>query len=75
VNAVERGAELGERGMGRSSIFRIRFYEKIEVVGKAGLRMEDNGVSSHNEVLNAMGMECGQKIFVILEHPAPSSSL
>jgi hypothetical protein len=28
----------------------------------------------NNQVLNAMGMEGGQKVFVVLVHPAPFSS-
>jgi len=53
----------------------VRFYEEVEVIREARLRVKDNGVASHNEVLNAMGMECGQKVFVVLEHPAPSPNL
>jgi hypothetical protein len=37
--------------------------------------MKDSGVASGNQVFNAMGMEGGQKVFVVLEHPAPSPSL
>ena len=50
-------------------------YEKIDVLGKAGLRMQDDGVAFDNEVLNAMGMEGGQKVFVVLVHPAAPSTL
>jgi hypothetical protein len=42
-----------------------RFYEQVNVLRRAGLRMKDDGVASHNEVFNAMGMEGGQKVFVM----------
>jgi hypothetical protein len=37
--------------------------------------MQDNRVTPDNEVFNAMGMEDGQKVFVVLEHPAPPPNL
>jgi hypothetical protein len=39
-------------------------YEKIDGFGKAGLRVKTHGVTTHNQVSNAMGMEGGQKVFV-----------
>ncbi|MDQ2839575.1 MAG: hypothetical protein M3Y72_00735 [Acidobacteriota bacterium] len=38
----------------------------------AELRVKDDSVTAHNQVFNAMGMEGGQKVFVVLVHPAPS---
>jgi hypothetical protein len=37
--------------------------------------VKDHGVTTNNEVSNAMGMEGGQKVFVVLVHPAPSPNL
>lgn len=53
----------------------IRFDQQIEIPGETWLGVKDDRVSSHNEVLNAMGMECGGRSFAILEHPALSSDL
>jgi hypothetical protein len=72
---LERRAELGKRSIRRAGIDGLGFYEKIKVPRKAGLPMQDNRVTSHNEVFNAMGMEGGQKVFVFLEHPAPPPNL
>jgi hypothetical protein len=75
ANALERCAEIGERGIRRLRVSGVCFYEKVDVVRKAGLGMEDNGVAPHSEVSNAMGMEGGQKVFVILVPPAPYPNL
>ena len=72
ADALERCAELGKRGIGRFRVFRVRFYEKVHVLRKARLRVIDNREAAHNEVFNAMGMEGGQKVFVVLVHPARS---
>jgi hypothetical protein len=37
--------------------------------------MEDDRVCSHDHVSNAMGIEGGQKVFVVLVHPARSPNL
>jgi hypothetical protein len=50
----------------------VRFYENIDVLREARLCVKDDGITANNQVSNAMGMEGGQKVFVILEHPAPS---
>jgi hypothetical protein len=34
--------------------------------------VKDDRVTADNQVSNAMGMEGGQKVFVILVHPVPS---
>jgi hypothetical protein len=47
--------------------YRIRFRD--------GLRMKDHPIAPYDEVFNAMGTEDGQKVFVILVHPALSSNL
>jgi hypothetical protein len=75
TNALERYAEFGQRRIRRLRVHRVCFYEKIDVVRKAGLRVKDHGVTTNNEVSNAMGMEGGQKVFVVLVHPAPSPNL
>jgi hypothetical protein len=54
---------------------KIRFYEQVNVLRRAGLRMKDNGIAPHDEVFNAMGMEGGQKVFVVLVHPVPDPRL
>ena len=51
---------------------KLRFYEKVDIVRKAGQRVEGHGVAACNQVSNARGMEDGQKVFEILVHPAPS---
>jgi hypothetical protein len=63
-------SEFGEGRIGRLRIGRVRLCEKVEVPRKAGLRVKNDGVTSDDEVLNAMGTEGGQKIFVVLVHPA-----
>jgi hypothetical protein len=68
-------AKIGESGIGRSGVARIGFYKKIEVFGKTRLRMKDDGVTAHDEVFNSMGMEGGQKVFVVLVHPVRFSNL
>src|SRR5580658_3787882 len=75
ADAFKRGAELGKRRVGCLRVRRVCLYEKVHVLGKAWLRVKDDGVTAHNQVFNAMGMEGGQKVFVVLVHPAPSPSL
>ena len=57
------------------SSFGAHTDEKIDVLRKAGLRMKDDRVTTNDEVSNAMGMEGGQKVFVVLVHPARSPIL
>ena len=66
ANALELGTKLGKGGLRRARIGGVRSYEEIDVLRKAGLRMQDDGAASDNEVFNAMGMEGGQKVFVVL---------
>ena len=73
ADTLERCAELGKRGIGRLRVFRVRFDEKVHVLRKARLRVIDNREAAHNEVFNAMGLEGGQKVFVVLVHQARSS--
>ena len=68
--ASKRGTRTWGTGL---RVGRVRFYEKIEIVGKARLRVKDNRVTSYNEVLNAMGTEGGQKVFVVLVYQVRSS--
>lgn len=72
ANASQRHAKLGERRMGRVCVSRVGLYEEVDVFGEAGLGMEDDRETADYQVLNAMGMEGGQKVFVILVHPAAS---
>jgi hypothetical protein len=37
--------------------------------------MKDHCVAVYDQIFNAKGMEGGQKVFVILVHPAPASNL
>jgi hypothetical protein len=37
--------------------------------------VKDDSVEANNRILNAMGMEGGQKVFVVLLHPAPFPNL
>src|ERR1035438_475786 len=75
ANAFQRCAERGKRGVGCPGVRRVRSNEKVDVLGKAGLRVKDDSVSANNQVSNAMGMEGGQKVFVILVHLAASPTL
>lgn len=72
ANASQRHAKLGERRIGRVCVSRVGLYEEVDVFGEAGLGMEDDRETADDQVLNAMGMEGGQKVFVILVHPAAS---
>jgi len=71
----EGRAERGERGVRGLCVGGVRFDEKVDVPGEAGLCVKDDRVSPDNQVSNAMGMECGQKVFVILDHPVRSPNL
>ena len=56
TKAVERivarvDAELAKGGIRRARIGRVGSYEKIEVLGKARLRMQANGVASETRYL------------------------
>jgi hypothetical protein len=75
ANAFERCAKRGKRGIGCLCVRRVCFYEKVDVLRKAGLRVKDDSVTANNQVSNAMGMEGGQKVFVVLVHPALSPNL
>src|SRR5665213_1484058 len=75
ADALERCAERGKRGIGCLRVRRVCLDEKIDVPREAGLRVIDNRKAAYNEVFNAMGMEDGQKVFVVLVHPAPSPNL
>jgi hypothetical protein len=68
-NALERRPERGQRGLGRLRVGGVRFYEKVHVFCIAGLRVIDNRVCPNYEISNSMGMEGGQKVFVVLVHP------
>ncbi len=48
---------------------------KVKVFSKPRLRVIDNREASDNKVFNAMGLEGGQKVFVVLVHPAQSPNL
>ena len=54
---MKRCAEAGKRGIGRLRVLRIRIYEKVHVVRKAGLRVIDDREFANNRVFNAVGME------------------
>ena len=75
ADASERCAEIGEGGIRRLRVREVGFDEKVDVLRKAGLSVKDDGVSSDDEVFNTMGMEGGQKVFVVLVHPALFSNL
>ena len=75
TDAFKRGAELDKGRLGCLRVYQVCFYEKIDVLGKTRLRVKGDGVTANNQVSNAMGMEGGQKVFVVLVHPAPSPSL
>ena len=62
----------GRRTLSPLGVGRVGSYEKVDVLGKAGLHMQDDGVTSDNEIFNAMGMEGGQKVFVVSVHQARS---
>ena len=75
TNALNRHSKLCKSGICRLSISGVRFYEEIEVLCKSGLRVKDYRVTANDQVPNAMGMEGGQKVFVVLVHPAESPNL
>ena len=59
-------------GRGRSAanvvcdVVGVCFDKKVDVLRKAGLSVKDNRIPPNNEIFNAMGMEGGQKVFVVL---------
>ena len=59
----------------RSRILGIRLYKKVHVFRKTGLRVKDDREAAYDQIPNPMGMEGGQKVFVILVHRAPISTL
>ncbi|SPE37432.1 hypothetical protein SBA3_2640010 [Candidatus Sulfopaludibacter sp. SbA3] len=75
TDVLQRRTKLGKRRIHRSRVGRIRFYEHLDVIREAGLRVEDDSVTADDQVSNTMGMEGGQKVFVVLVHPAPSPNL
>ena len=70
MDIVERCTELGKCGICRLGVREIGFYKQIDVFRSARLRMKRDGISAHDQVFNAMGMERAQKVFVVLEHSA-----
>jgi len=50
-NALERCTELGKRIVCRLRISGVSFYEKVDVLRKARLRMKDHSVTANNQVL------------------------
>lgn len=57
-----RGCWVGRQSLsGRGQI-----YEKIEVFGKAQLRVKNNRIARRRSKSNAMGLEGGQKVFVVV---------
>ncbi len=67
--------ETRKRSKRRRRILGVRLDEKVQILRKTGLRMKNYREASYDEVLNSMDMEGGQKVFVILVHPAPVSTL
>jgi hypothetical protein len=49
-------------------------FMKRSIPGKAGLRVKDYRIAANDQVLNAVRVEGGQKVFVVLVYPAPSSN-
>ena len=75
TDVLERRAKCGQRCVRGLCVGRVRFNEQINVLFRARLGVKDDRVAPYNEIFNAMGMECGQKVFVILVHPAPAPNL
>jgi hypothetical protein len=75
ANAFERCAKRGKRRIGCLCVCRVCFYENVDVLRKARLRVKDDSVPADNQVSNAMGMEGGQKVFVVLVHRVLSPNL
>src|ERR1035441_10235689 len=75
ADAFERCAKRGKRRIGRLCVRHVCFYENVDVLRKAGLRVKNDSVTANNQVSNAMGMEGGQKVFVVLVHPVLSPNL
>jgi len=68
----ESATSMSRTRPGCLRVRRVCFDENVDVRRKAGLRVKDHGVTANNQVSNAMGMEGGQKVFVVLVNPAPS---
>jgi hypothetical protein len=68
-------AKRGKRGIGCLCVRQVCLYEKVDVLRKAGLRVKNDSVTANNQIPNAMGMEGGQKVFVVLVHPVLSPNL
>jgi hypothetical protein len=75
MNTLERRAELGKSIIRGLRIREVGFYKDVDVLREARLRVKNDCVTSNNQISNAMGMEGGQKVFVVLVHPALFSSL
>jgi hypothetical protein len=75
AHPLEGSPEARKRSKRRRRVLGVRLDEKVQVLRKTGLRMKDYREASYDEVLNSMDMEGGQKVFVILVHPAPVSTL
>ncbi len=61
--------------IGRFRVFGVCLDEQVHILRKARLRVIDNRKAAYDEIFNAMGLEGGQKVFVVLLHPARSPTL
>ena len=75
VNTFQWCAKVGNRGIGRFRIGRGSANEKVQILRKPGLCVVDNREANNYQVFNAMGVEGGQKVFVVFVHPVLSSNL
>ena len=75
MNTLKRHAERGKRRVERLRVHRVCLNEKVKVPGVTRLLMKDHRETADDQISNAMGMEGGQKVFVVLVHPARSPNL
>ena len=75
VNPFKWSAKLGQRAVYRSTVGQIGPDKQVNVFGKSRLGVVSDSVSADDQIPNAMGLEGGQEVFVILEHAASRSIL
>src|SRR5208337_2297751 len=64
----ERRSELRQGREKRLGVSRVRLHQNIEVLGCPGLRVNGDGVSSHDKILNAVRVQNGQEFFEVWIH-------
>ena len=73
-DVAEGSTKVGKRRIGRFRVRRVRLDEQVEVLSRAGLRVERNRVPTDNQLLNAVVVEDRQEFFEVVEHRGPAPS-